>query len=219
MKGWRILELELQTQGERNGQVLHRMVAWRSRRRPGSGLCGDARFLNALSGEAMPRQIDGDNCKEADMKLNPSRIILVACLGVCPGAFAQIGAGAPAAGAAPPGTPPVANPNSSPITGQNNNPSATSPTANGNTPISPMNPQMPPTVGSPPAPGAAGSLNNGTGQLFATLDQSHKGYLNQGDVASNPYLSVHFQQCDTNHDARLSQDEVGACLQQMPPEH
>ncbi len=157
------------------------------------------------------------------MKLHPSRFILVACLAVCSGASAQNGAGAPAASGTPPAANPNSNPNpnpnSSPITGQNNNPSANPPTGNGNTPISPMNPQMPPTVGSPPAPGAAGSLNNGTGQLFTTLDQGRKGYLNQGDVASNPYLSGHFQQCDSNHDARLSQDEVGACLQQMPPEH
>ncbi len=66
---------------------------------------------------------------------------------------------------------------------------------------------------------AAGSLNNGTGQLFTTLDQGRKGYLNQGDVAPNSYLASHFEQCDSDHDSRLSQDEVGACLQQMPPDH
>jgi len=163
------------------------------------------------------------------MKIYPSSLILIACMGISPCTLAQSGtAGSPPGGAASsnppaanPNSNPNPNPNSSPISGQNNNPSANpqAPTSNGDMPITPTNPQMPPAVNTrPPAPGSGGSANtNGTGQLFSTLDQSRKGYLNQADVASNQFLTGHFQQCDSNGDGRLTQDEVGACLQQMPP--
>ena len=159
------------------------------------------------------------------MKTLPSSLILVACMGVSSAsAFAQTAASPPAAGSTPTNAPaanpnsnPNPNPNSSPISGQNNNPSANPPTSNGNLPISPTTPQMPPNVNTI-APGSTGSVaTNGTSQVFGALDQSHKGYLNQADVASNQFLSGHFQQCDRNHDGMLSQDEVGSCLQQMPP--
>jgi len=51
-----------------------------------------------------------------------------------------------------------------------------------------------------------------SGQVFAQLDRSRKGYLSQADVASNQYLSANFKKCDVNNDGRLSESEVAVCM-------
>jgi hypothetical protein len=97
--------------------------------------------------------------------------------------------------------------------------SAPSPSTNGNLPIGPRNPQTPPVVDAAPKADAPGAViaNISAEQTFATLDRSHKGYLETKDVASNKYLAGHFQECDANHDGRLDRDEVSSCLKQVPP--
>jgi hypothetical protein len=117
---------------------------------------------------------------------------------------------------------PSQNPDTSLIDAQTANPAATaqSPSSNGNLPINPRNPQMPPTVDAK-APADATSpviANISAEQTFTTLDSSHKGYLSPADVASHKYLSGHFAQCDGNRDGRLTQEEVGACLKQASPD-
>jgi hypothetical protein len=89
-----------------------------------------------------------------------------------------------------------------------------------NNPQVQQNPRMSPTIGTtPPVTPAPGTVNtaNGSGQIFASLDRSQKGYLSTADVASNKFLASHFQQCDTNSDGRLTLGEVDLCLQQMSP--
>jgi hypothetical protein len=87
-------------------------------------------------------------------------------------------------------------------------------------PQTPISPHVPPTVGTnapaTPAPGSV-DTSGGSGQIFAGLDRSQKGYLSTADVASNKFLASHFQQCDSNADGRLTQAETNLCLQQMPP--
>ena len=51
-----------------------------------------------------------------------------------------------------------------------------------------------------------------SGQVFAQLDRSRKGYLSQADVAANQYLSANFKKCDANNDGRLSESEVAVCM-------
>ena len=221
------------------GKYLNRMVAGRSWNC--SGACVSVHALDPRrysDGFIESELTTSALAEEADVKSIPSTLMLVAYLGVSNCAFAQNGsAAAPAAGtsAAPATAPaPASNPNSTVATGQNNNPSAippnppspATPTTNGNMPISPQNPQapmgpqVPPTIGTTapvtPAPGSA-TMATGSGQVFTSLDRSQKGYLSAADVASNKFLAGHFQQCDSNTDGRLTQAEVGLCLQQMPP--
>jgi hypothetical protein len=100
-------------------------------------------------------------------------------------------------GSIPPGTNPAGsvttNPTGNPVPGSL--PAPTNPAGN-------------------PATGAASRqppIVNGQANVFGSLDQSHKGYLNKADVASNQFLSGHFQQCDTNGDGQLSSQEVSSC--------
>jgi hypothetical protein len=122
------------------------------------------------------------------------------------GAFAQGSSGQ--AGAAPPPTTTPTNPTPNPTP----NPAPmTSPTA----PQSGANPSMPQSPAQTASPATAGTTTNMTSngqQVFASLDRTHKGYLNQQDVASNSFLAGNFQRCDTNGDGRLTQSEVSACM-------
>jgi hypothetical protein len=55
-------------------------------------------------------------------------------------------------------------------------------------------------------------LGHARQRVFARLDRRHKGYLDLADVESNAFLRDNFGDCDKNGDARLSRDEVAACL-------
>ena len=120
--------------------------------------------------------------------------------------FAATLAGAQAAG-------PLANP--SPATAPQMNPQghdaapASGPTTNGNAPIAPHAPQMPPNVSSSTT---VASNADSSREVFLSMDRAHRGFLDKSDVRSNRYLSSHFGDCDTNRDGQLSREEVDACL-------
>jgi hypothetical protein len=145
-------------------------------------------------------------------------------------AFAQVDGAkrVPPAPVANPAAIPDPNPDSNLIDAQDNNnvpaiaqvPSTPAPSSNGNLPISPRSPQTPPVVDAASKADAPSPViaNISAEQTFTTLDRGHKGYLETKDVASNKYLAGHFEQCDSNHDGRLQQAEVKACLKPPPPE-
>jgi hypothetical protein len=62
-----------------------------------------------------------------------------------------------------------------------------------------------------PNPGAQPSATGRTS--FADL-AGNKGYITQQDAQQDPWLSDHFQQCDSNHDNRVSRQEYDQCKQQ-----
>lgn len=117
------------------------------------------------------------------------------------GAIALHGAVAQATG-------PLAAPN--PAVAPRTNPQGhdAAPSSNGNTPIGPRAPALPPSVDA----GQMAASSPDSRQMFAQLDRAHRGWLNKSDVSSNLYLARHFGDCDANHDQRLSRDEVDACM-------
>lgn len=48
------------------------------------------------------------------------------------------------------------------------------------------------------------------GQGFSSLAGS-KGYVTQSEARKDPWLSSHFQQCDRNHDGKLTRTEYRKC--------
>src|SRR5262252_7157692 len=130
--------------------------------------------------------------------MNPMELktlaFLVAATLSC-GAFAQSSSGQ--AGATPPSSatpttaPPATNPSNAP------NPTPNPPPMNSPTsPQTQANPSLPQSPSQTATPGTAGTsttMGGNSQQVFASLDRTHKGYLNQQDVASNSFLSGNFQ--------------------------
>jgi hypothetical protein len=54
------------------------------------------------------------------------------------------------------------------------------------------------------------SGKNVRGQDFSLLAGS-KGYVTQAEARKDPWLSSHFQQCDRNHDGKLTRTEYRKC--------
>jgi hypothetical protein len=76
---------------------------------------------------------------------------------------------------------------------------------------------MPGSTGTSGSTQTTVALNANSGQVFNTLDATHKGFLNPTDVRSNQFLSSNFSKCDTNGDGKLTQSEVTLCMQSAPP--
>jgi hypothetical protein len=76
---------------------------------------------------------------------------------------------------------------------------------------------------------ASGSMNSGTSGMnngangssgttpppFSTLDTQGNGYLTQQDASQNSWLGMHWAQCDSDHDGKVTRSEYDACSQQQ----
>jgi hypothetical protein len=93
--------------------------------------------------------------------------------------------------------------------------------------------QQPPPQNPPPATtsgmssGGMNGMNNGTAGMngangnattpppFSTLDTQGNGYLTQQDASQNSWLGMHWAQCDSDHDGKVTRSEYDACSQQQ----
>lgn len=98
------------------------------------------------------------------------------------------------------------------------------------TPTAQPQPQTPPTQPTPAVPATTQNIQCGNGgncydnnttdrdssgksvrrQDFSLLAGS-KGYVTQSEAQKDPWLSSHFQQCDKNHDGKLTRSEYRKC--------
>ncbi|HET9836413.1 MAG TPA: hypothetical protein VFP88_08745 [Rhodanobacteraceae bacterium] len=81
--------------------------------------------------------------------------------------------------------------------------------------------QYPPSQNPPPA-STAGSMNSSTmgnstttPPPFSTLDTQGNGYLTQQDASQNSWLGMHWSQCDSDNDGKVTRSEYDACSQQQ----
>jgi hypothetical protein len=66
--------------------------------------------------------------------------------------------------------------------------------------------------------GSSGMNNGSTGTTpppFSTLDTQGNGYLTQQDASQNSWLGMHWAQCDSDHDGKVTRSEYDACSQQQ----